>query len=976
MPKDSARGYGSRWAGLAGTASAAAGLLALAGWQIQAMPLIQPATYVPPMVPNTAAGLTLCGLALLLLLPPRPLRRGSLACASIVALLALLTLIEYTFGRDLGIDLILAPANLRALSSYSPRMSPLTAICLLLTAIGLTAIAIGPRRSGWPTLLTAMAATLMGPVALTGLLSDIFGIGTAIGWIRAAPMSPYAAGCFLLLCLGLIAHAWQLDTGRRAMRHDRKSRAPLWAPYCIAAVSTLSLLWLMNGETARLGALPTLVVAAESALTLLVIVVVPMDFRPRVAVGLVMAVVLVVFTELYSFRTLLKNDESQRWVVHTHVVLAQIDVLEQELEEAEAASRGYMWTAQPQGLLAWQKGINQFLHDLAVQAALQQTIARIQTRIEIEQKNGIQSGLDFFRRDQGWLALDPVEASLNEMRKEEEDLLRARIAAAEASSSQTKLVVVVGNAVALLFLAVLAGIVAQEMRGRVKEETFRGLLESAPDAIVVTDSQGRIVLANAQTEKLFGYAREELLRQPVEMLVPERFRATHSAEGRDFFLQPQGREEGASLEMFGRRVDGTEFPIEISLSPFDTEDGTLISRAIRDVTEHRRIEQRLKSQAASLAQQAALLDVVPDSIFVRDMEGVISFWNRGAEALYGYTRQDAIGKVSHELLHTQFPLEKSDLIAGLMKTGRWEGELNHRRKDGSRVFVASRWVLEHTDPEAPLKVLEINNDITARKQADDEIKRLNKELSLRISDLTASNQELEAFTYTAAHDLRAPLRHMHGFAGFLRSAWYEKLDEDGRHCLDKIASASRGMGQLLDDLLNFSRLGRVEMQMNRVNLARVVEQIRQELEGETKDRSLTWEVATLPEVAGDISLLHQVLFNLVANAVKYTSKKQDARIEIGTQPDDEQNVTVFVRDNGAGFQMEYADKLFGVFQRLHKSQEFEGTGIGLAIVRRIVERHGGRAWAQGKPGEGATFYISLPMRGHSNGKARLHTAGR
>jgi light-regulated signal transduction histidine kinase (bacteriophytochrome) len=284
-------------------------------------------------------------------------------------------------------------------------------------------------------------------------------------------------------------------------------------------------------------------------------------------------------------------------------------------------------------------------------------------------------------------------------------------------------------------------------------------------------------------------------------------------------------------------------------------------------------------------------------------------------------------------------------------------------------------VLEQIDPEAPVRVLEINNDITARKRADQEIQRLNRELELRIADLTAVNQELEAFTYTAAHDLRAPLRHMHGFAALLRTAWYDKLDEDGRHCLNKITTSARGMGQLLDDLLNFSRLGRVELQLHRVPLAKLVEDIQQELGPELDGRTLTWGVRELPEVEGDLALLHQVLYNLIANAVKYTRKRSDARIEIGSEAEDDNHVTVFVRDNGAGFEMEYVDKLFRVFQRLHKSQDFEGTGIGLAIVRRIVERHGGRAWAQGNPGEGATFYVSLPIRRQNDGKDRLHLAG-
>lgn len=246
----------------------------------------------------------------------------------------------------------------------------------------------------------------------------------------------------------------------------------------------------------------------------------------------------------------------------------------------------------------------------------------------------------------------------------------------------------------------------------------------------------------------------------------------------------------------------------------------------------------------------------------------------------------------------------------------------------------------------------------------------------RANQLAESNKELEAFTYTAAHDLRAPLRHMQGFVNLLREDWYDKIDDDGRLYVDKVLSASRDMGTLLDDLLNFSRLSRVEIRRSRVELDRVVERICSDLRSEHEGRTIIWEISPLPEVEGDPALLQQALFNLIANAVKYTQKCGQARIEIGSVADVENNVTIFVRDNGAGFDMKYADKLFGVFQRLHRAEEFEGTGIGLAIVRRIVERHGGRAWAEGALGEGATFYISLPIGRHRHGDARVHTASR
>jgi light-regulated signal transduction histidine kinase (bacteriophytochrome) len=255
----------------------------------------------------------------------------------------------------------------------------------------------------------------------------------------------------------------------------------------------------------------------------------------------------------------------------------------------------------------------------------------------------------------------------------------------------------------------------------------------------------------------------------------------------------------------------------------------------------------------------------------------------------------------------------------------------------------------------------VTRDLTERKSAEESIQTLNRNLEQHVADLTSANRELDAFTYSLAHDLRAPLRHIHGFANILMEDWNEKIDAEGKRFLGKIVKSSKEMGSMVDDLLNFARLGRIELQRKLVDLSQVVEEVRGQLEPDTQGRSIQWEVGDLPTVPGDPALLRQVLVNLLSNAVKYTSKEQDAQIKIGSRNGGSE-VTVFVRDNGAGFEMQYAEKLFRVFQRLHRAEEFEGTGVGLANVRRIIERHGGRIWAEGEPGKGATFYFSLPAQ--------------
>ena len=268
-----------------------------------------------------------------------------------------------------------------------------------------------------------------------------------------------------------------------------------------------------------------------------------------------------------------------------------------------------------------------------------------------------------------------------------------------------------------------------------------------------------------------------------------------------------------------------------------------------------------------------------------------------------------------------------------------------------------------------------NTDIDELKQVQNELRNSNEKLEIgigkRTADLLAANKALEAFAYSVSHDLRAPLRHLDGFAELLRHRCSPQMDPQCQRYLDKITSSAQRMGRLIDDLLAFSRLQRTEVSMVRVGLNQLVDDIRRELEPDLAGRLVIWKVGDMPDVYGDRSMLRQVLVNLVSNAVKYTRDRPEAHVEIGCSGTTEEETTLFVRDNGTGFEMRYVHKLFEVFQRLH-SDEYEGTGVGLAIVRRIVERHGGRVWAEGALDRGATFYCSLQL---NKGKHYADTSG-
>ena len=544
-------------------------------------------------------------------------------------------------------------------------------------------------------------------------------------------------------------------------------------------------------------------------------------------------------------------------LLHTQDVLLKLNTVFSHVVEAETSIRGYVITGSADHLESFDKAVRLLpleINELrllvsdnpgqSTKAALLATLLEDKQSLFKEIRN-----LMFDQApskpelvtliDRGKSMTDEIRSLIAEMEGEEEKLLQTRSAQARADERLVRLTIAGGAALALA-IAVAATLVAdrESLRRDQTEQRFRGLLEFAPDAMVIAETNGRILLVNRQAEKLFGYTREELIGQNEEVLMPERFRAAHREYRNLYAADPRPRPMGLGTGLPGLRKEGTEFPVEVSISPMETGDGTLFCSAIRNITERMRAEEEIRSLNQTLEQR----------------------------------------------------------------------------------------------------------------------------VTQRTAELEEALRELDAFAYSVSHDLRAPLRALDGFARLLLLENAEQLSPDAHHRLDVIRQSALEMGRLIDGLLEFSRLSRQEVRRQAVDMEGIVRKAVAALSAEREGRSLEVAIGDLPGCRADAVLMRQVFTNLLSNAFKFTRNREAARVEISSYIEEDERVYV-VRDNGTGFDMQYAHKLFAVFQRLHRAEDYEGTGVGLAIVDRIVRRHGGRVWAFGKPGEGASFHFTIGERG-------------
>lgn len=493
--------------------------------------------------------------------------------------------------------------------------------------------------------------------------------------------------------------------------------------------------------------------------------------------------------------------------------------------------------------------------------------------------------------------------------------------------------------------------VRDALRQQQSEKRFRGLLEAAPDRMVIVDEEGIVVMVNAQIEKLFGYNREEIMGKRVDLLLPARFKDIHPFHRAQYGKSRRLRPMGAGLELYALREDGSEFPVEISLSPMETEEEKLIIAAIRDITDRKRAEEKFRG----------LLESAPDAMVVVDQQGVIQLVNSQTERMFGYDRVELVGQPIEILVPRRFRKKHAKHRDGYygehpVRPMGMGLDLFGLRKNSTEFPVEIS--LSPLETEDGLLVSAAIRDVTQRKRMEEDVQKLNEDLKQRAAQLEAANKELEAFSYSVSHDLRAPLRSIDGFSHVVLEDYGEQLSADARGYLERVRAAAQRMAVLIDDLLNLSRVTRTAVQPRFINLSKMAEEIVEGLKESHPARQVTVSLTPDLMVEADPHLIHIVLENLLSNAWKFTAKQEHATIEFG-QKNHAKERTFYVRDNGVGFDMAYSDKLFGVFQRLHSISEFPGTGVGLATVQRIISIHGGRIWAESAEGKGATFYFTL-----------------
>jgi PAS domain S-box-containing protein len=1002
---------------------AALGALVLIGWRFDVAVLKCVFPGLVSMKANTAMGMLLGGVSLAILSREKvaaPARFWTTLMTAAMVAVGTLTLSEYLFGWELGIDQwLFHDADHLVGTSQPGRMSPATAFCIVLTSVALLMESQSFSTRLRLSVLAALGLALIviGGLAFVGNVSDaLFGIR----WWSYTGMAVHTAAGFMLLGFGLLA------LGR----------------------SKGEFKWSLDALTTG---------------------------------GFVVGIFALLAAAGISYNFTNQLQESAFWVSHTQEVLKEIGGITAGVASIGSSQRSYINTGDGR-LLEQEAGIKDALHNKIAtlrkltadnprqQPRLDQLDPLIVQRIDwgeqtiaARRKEGLSAAEQMIATGRGIELTDSIRRLIKALEDEEYSLLEQRQKKEGAISDMTFLLLPLGvflsvtllslglfflntgmgeraraeeksawlasfperNPSHIVELDLATGIIhylnpftlrflpdlqSQGMRhpwlaglqdaatvllerhgeplrreiaagGRYYAQTINyipetkrvrvygnditerkqvestaarlaAIVESSDDAIIGKDLQGKVTSWNAGAERVFGYPACEMAGQPIMRLIPlER----HQEEEEILSLIRRG-ESVKHFDTVRVRKDGSTVAISVTVSPIKDSNGKVIgaSKVARDITERKLAEE---ARSASEARYRMLFDYAPDGIVIVDSKGYYLNANASICRMLGYTRDEIIGLNATDIVAAAEIPRIGEALDVIKSKADYQREWQLRRKDGA-VFAVD--TIAAAMPDGNL--LAMIRDITERKQAQAQIRQLNSELEQRViertAQLEAANKELEAFSYSVSHDLRAPLRAVDGFSQAVLEDYGPQLPEACRQDLQTIRNGAQKMGQLIDDLLTFSRLSRLPLSKSDVDTGKLVRSVLGELNYKQKGRQIDVRIAELAPCQADPALLKQVWVNLLSNALKYTGKREAAVIEIGCTREKGQNV-YFVRDNGTGFDMQYAHKLFGVFQRLHRAEDFEGTGVGLAIVQRVIHRHGGRVWAESTVNCGATFYFTL-----------------
>lgn len=908
----------------AGCAVVVLGLAALIGWLFDIAALKSVFPGLVAMKVNTALGLILCGGGQILLAGKnrsRALFWTASAVALAVVMLGLATLSEYLWGWELRIDqLIFHDSSAMTELSIPGRMAPATAFCFILTGCALLAATIRPGRRLRLPAITALSVSVsvISGLALIGYITDA---SLNLRWWNYTGMAVNTAVGFLCLGVGLILE----------MLGEQK------------------FIWSLDRFT---------------------------------TIGFAVGIASLIAAAGISFHFTSQLQQSAEWVSHTQETLREIDHVSSSVSSISSNQRIYINTGNERVLdqdgeikadIQQQLGTIRKLDtgDTRQQHHLDQLETLIAQRLEwgeqlvaIRRQQGLTAAEQWVIAGRGSTLSNDIRQTIQEMEDEEYSLLDQRQKNERSVSTTTFLLLPLGVFLSLTMLFLGLSFLNSGIQERIlTEERLKVSLKEVFDLktaldehaiVATTDPQGKITYVNEKFCAISKYSREELISRD-HRIINSGYHPKEFIRNLWATIQ-QGRVWHGEIK--NRAKDGSDYWVDTTIVPFLDDDGKPRQYvAIRaDITERKKADE-------VLAQFAAIVESSEDAIISKSLDGIVLSWNRGAEKLFGYKAEECIGKSMLML----FPPERRAEEAEILEQIRSGGSVSHFEtirvtKSGQRIDVSVTHSPIRNNRGEIIGVSKIARDITERRRAEEEIRKLNTELerrvTLRTAELEAANKELEAFSYSVSHDLRAPLRAVNGFAGIVLEDFSSQLPHEGRRYLERIRNGGQRMGELIDDLLAFSRLNRQLVNRQNTNMARLAEEALDELKPLREGRQIQIQTGTLPPCRGDSALLKQIWINLISNAIKYTRGREPAVIEIGCSSENGEDI-YFVRDNGAGFDMKYADKLFGVFQRLHRSDEFEGTGVGLAIVHRIVHRHGGRVWAEGAVDRGATFYFTL-----------------